>query len=365
MIKTKWPEHGGKTTVISSVLNDQGIQEDPKLDLSANINPFGIPAIMMEAMQKTITNQSMYYPDLTYKEHTEKVARYENVSSNQVLLTNGGAEAIHLSASLFKGKKVAILQPTFSEYELACQAHDVSYTCYSYDDVWKNCLLPKNMDEIIANNDAIYICRPNNPSGTFISQRDFEQLVELTKASRTYLIVDEAFIHFVSTEKSAISFLKNHPYLIVLRSLTKIFAVPGIRLGYIMANSSIITRLQLHQVPWSVNAIALSLIDCMPACREYVERTASYITGEKEWLMTQLQSLGYEMSDTKTNFYLLRDASIQNHDIIWVFLAEKGILTRHTHNFKGLDGEALRIAIRTRKENEQVVAALREWRERS
>lgn len=363
-MKTVWPEHGGKTSVISTVLEEKGIQTKGVEDFSANINPFGMPPIMIEAMQEAIKKQSTYYPDLTYHEHREKIATYEHVENNQVLLTNGGAEAIHLSAALFKGKKVALLHPSFSEYELACKAHDVEYTCFLYEEVWNSCKLPMNIDEIVIEYDAVYICRPNNPSGTCISYEDMQRLIELAKTNHTYVIVDEAFIHFAHNERSVVSLCHSNPHLIVLRSLTKIFAVPGIRLGFMISSEAIIKRAAELQVPWSINTVALSLIDCLPKCQDFVDETVTYITREKEWLATQLDTLGFRMSNTSTNFYLLCDPSLEYHEPLLLFLAERGILARHTYNFKGLEGKALRFAIRTREENESIVRYLKEWRER-
>ncbi|MEH6942897.1 pyridoxal phosphate-dependent aminotransferase [Bacillus sp. JJ722] len=363
-MKTLWPEHGGRTSVISSMLEQKGIHSKKVQDFSANINPFGIPSIMIEAMQEAITKQIIYYPDLTYREHTEKVASYERVEKNQVLLTNGGAEAIHLSAALFKGKKVALLHPSFSEYELACKAHDVKYTCFLYEEFWNTCKLPINVEEIIVDYDAVYICRPNNPSGTCVSFEEMERLIKLAKMHHTYVIVDEAFIHFAHNERSVVSLCHSNPHLIVLRSLTKIFAVPGIRLGFMIGSEATIKRATELQVPWSINAVALSLIDCLQKCQDFVDETVAYITQEKEWLATQLDALDFQMSNTSTNFYLLRDPSLDDHEPLLLFLAERGILSRHTYNFKGLEGKALRFAIRTHEENERIVRYLKEWRER-
>ncbi|WP_042349382.1 pyridoxal phosphate-dependent aminotransferase [Bacillus massiliigorillae] len=363
-MKTVWPEHGGKTSVISSVLEEKGVQSKGVKDFSANINPFGMPKIMEEAMQRAIMNQSTYYPDLTYREHTDKVAMYEHVKPNQIRLTNGGAEAIHLSAALFKGKKVALFHPSFSEYELACRAHNVEYTCFLYEEVWDACLLPANIEEIVAEHDAVYVCRPNNPSGTIVSFEEMKRLIELARIHETYVVVDEAFIHFSGGESSVVSLCESNPHVIVLRSLTKIYAVPGIRLGYMIASPETIELVSKLQIPWSVNAVALSLIDCLPQCKDFVEDTARYIRNEKQWLSEQLTALGFQLSNTSTNFYLLRDLSLEEHEPLLIFLAEKGILARHTYNFKGLEGKALRFAIRTREENEIIIRYLKEWRDR-
>ncbi|WP_019241982.1 MULTISPECIES: pyridoxal phosphate-dependent aminotransferase [Bacillus] len=364
-MKTKWPEHGGKTSVIASILQDKGMNSFGLKDFSANINPFGIPSIMVEAMMTAIVEKSNIYPDLTYKEHTEKVANYEEIASNQVLLTNGGAEAIHLSASLFKGKKAAIFHPTFSEYEWACKANGVSYTCYLYEEYWNDCILPNNWEKVLETNDAIFVCRPNNPSGTRLSFEVMKNLVEKANVYGTYVVVDEAFIHFSPNEKSVKCFIQQYSNLIVLRSLTKIFAVPGVRLGYIMADEQTINQLSQMQVPWSVNAVALSLIECLPECDDFIKKTAAFVLEEKVWLTKEFQKLGFEISNTYTNYYLLRDPLLDNHETLLLFLVEKGILVRHTYNFLDIEGKALRIAIRTREENESIVRHLKEWRERA
>ncbi|MGM9943790.1 MAG: aminotransferase class I/II-fold pyridoxal phosphate-dependent enzyme, partial [Lysinibacillus sp.] len=200
-----WPKHGGKTSVIAAVLERKGLQTATAIDFSANINPIGIPTVMIEAMQKAIAENSMTYPDLTYQEHREKIACYEGVPKECVLLTNGGAEAIHLSAAWLRGKKVAIFQPSFSEYEQACQANGVDYDCLLYKEYFHSCSLPDNIEDIIRKYEAVYVCRPNNPSGTCLSFEELNRVVHVAKKYQTYILVDEAFIHFTADEQSAVS----------------------------------------------------------------------------------------------------------------------------------------------------------------
>ena len=360
-MKTTWPKHGGKTSIITSILHSKGLSTENIIDFSANINPLGIPSLMVKAMKKTIEIHSMTYPDLTYQEHREKIGNYEGVSFNKVLLTNGGAEAIYLSAAWLRGKKVAIFTPTFNEYERACQANGVTYSLIVYDEYFRACALPENIEEIIRQHDAIYVCRPNNPSGTCLSFEDMKALLIMAQRYHTYVLTDEAFIHFTNQEKSVVSLLERFDNLIIFRSLTKIYAVPGIRLGYVMAHESVISVFFKWQIPWSVNAVSLSLIDCLEECRPFVQETVAYIERERIWLYDEYRQLGLEMSQTCTNFYLLRDPSLQNHELLLLFLVEEGILARHTYNFQVIEGKALRFAIRTRSENERLVQSIKKW----
>ena len=361
-MKTAWRKHGGKSSIITSVLEEKGLSTADLMDLSANINPLGIPDVMKERMKAAVLEESMTYPDLTYRLHREQIAQYEGVPFEKILLTNGGAEAIYLSAAWLRGKKVAILSPSFSEYEQACQANDVDYTLLMYEEYFYKCTLPKQMEEIIQQYDALYVCRPNNPSGTCLSFEQMKELLRLAHQFNTYILTDEAFIHFAEDEKSVISLCAEFENLLIFRSLTKIFAVPGIRLGYVIADESIIEAFSKLQIPWSVNTVALSLIDSLEQCSPFIQETVAFIKQEKQWLSHAFQSLDMEMSKTCTNFYLLRDRKLSDQERLLLYLAKKGILARHTYNFPFIEGNALRFAIRSRKENERLVQSLKEWR---
>ncbi|TDL83158.1 pyridoxal phosphate-dependent aminotransferase [Peribacillus frigoritolerans] len=352
-----WPQHGGKTASMKAVLRNKGIKEKEFIDFSANLNPLGTPPAMLKSMQKSITQTSNVYPDPEYPEERAILAAFEGVKPENVLLTNGGADAIFLAARLFKNGKAGIFQPTFSEYKRACLSNDLEVTYLSYEEL--------ETASGRFNSDVLFLCRPNNPTGDIISKKVVIKLLDSACLNEQTVIIDEAFIHFTERDESLEGLLQYYSNLIIIRSLTKIYAVPGIRSGYLLASHSIIRKLEAMSVPWSVNCAALGMIHALPHTYDHLAETKKWLQAEWQHLKKELQTLNFSVSDSMVNFYLLNDPLLENHEPLLLFLANEGILARHTMNFHGIEGSSIRLAIRTREENETLLTALRKWRKQS
>lgn len=354
-----WPQHGGDSASIKAVLLKKGIKEQDFLDFSANLNPLGTPDEMRKAMHKSIDFRCNVYPDPDYPEEKAILAEFEGVKKKNLLLTNGGAEAILLVSKLFQNGKAGIFQPTFSEYERACISHDV-HVCYlRLDDLNNN--LPT-----LQKYDVLFLCRPNNPTGVMIEKKTIQKLLENAQLNNTYAVIDEAFIHFIDNQNESLDdLLEHYSNLIIIRSLTKIYAVPGIRSGYILAHERIISKLETLTVPWSVNSVALAMIHALPHTYGHLKETKNWLKDEWRWLKAELQALTFKPSETRVNFYLLKDPKLENHEPLLLFLANEGILARHTNNFPLIEGSSVRLAVRTRDENSRLLTALKKWRDQS
>jgi threonine-phosphate decarboxylase len=213
--------------------------------------------------------------------------------------------------------------------------------------------------------DVLFLCRPNNPTGEMISKEIVLNLLDSASLNEQTVIIDEAFIHFTESDESLVKLLQLYSNLIIIRSLTKIYAVPGIRSGYILANDSLIQKLEAKSVPWSVNCAALSMIHALPHTYDHLSETKKWLQAEWEQLRTALQALNFSVSESVVNFYLLNDPLLENHEPLLLFLANEGILARHTMNFYGIEGSSVRLAIRTSEENKKLLSALRKWRDPS
>ncbi|MFT4415021.1 threonine-phosphate decarboxylase CobD [Fredinandcohnia humi] len=357
----KWPNHGGQPEIIKQLFD---IKTDRKfLDFSANLNPFGPPSWLKNTIQRhyeTITR----YPDPSYSKSSEAVAIHEGVEQNNILLTNGGAEAIFLAAKFFEKGKAIIVQPTFLEYERACRHYhiDVEDVLYESGNGFK--LLMPSLIEKLKEKDVVFLCRPNNPTGTVFPKEDLQLLVEEGKKAGTYIVVDEAFLDFLPSSTPSLSnWIASYPNIILLRSLTKMYTIPGLRIGFLMAHPSIINVLKNEQIPWSINSLVDAVVPNLLEDRSFVEHTRAWLHEQSEYVRRTLLSLDYYMSPSQVNFYLLQDKKQPKRtEDLFLFLMEHGIVTRHTHNFKGLNGEFLRIAIRSKDENRQLLSVLQKWR---
>ncbi|MCG7599886.1 threonine-phosphate decarboxylase CobD [Halomonas sp. McH1-25] len=355
-----WPRHGGQPRALLERLGLPPGRE--VLDFSANLNPLGPPEWLDEHLP-SLWHGIDRYPDPDYYTARCAIAEAQGLDASQVLLTNGGAEAIFLAAALHAGRQAAIVQPTFDEYARACRHYGLAiHSAFLAADF---SLDERRACEVMREADVMFLCRPNNPSGTLIPRALIERLLEAGRTHGTCLVVDEAFIDFVEdAAESLIPLLAVYPNLLILRSLTKLYTIPGLRLGYLLGAPDIVARAAELQMPWSVNAPAAALVAPLLADEAFVARTHDWLRRELDRLTPALTRLGFEVSPTRVNFYLLRDRH-QPHstDALLRFLASVGILARHTHNFPGLEDGWLRLAVRSVEDNDRLLAVLSTWRQ--
>nr|WP_163503743.1 threonine-phosphate decarboxylase CobD [Halomonas socia] len=361
-----WPRHGGQPDAFVELARRHGLAPGrPLCDLSANINPLGPPP-WLEAQLRATLPALARYPDPDYRQARQAIAAREGLAPAQVLLTNGGAEAIFLAAALHAGQRGVIVEPTFGEYARACRHYGVGI---------ERLRLPEpdfffDLQAAAAamrHADLLWLCRPNNPSGTLVPRTQVEALLRggLTHGCR--LVVDEAFVDFSADDERLTPLLADYPNLLLLRSLTKYYALPGLRLGYLLGSADSVACAAECQLPWSVNALAADLVAPLLEDHHYQRQTRAWLDAERPRLQSGVASLGFEAPVTEANFLLLRDPHVAagpgSADPLFAHLLAHGLLARHTHNFAGLDGGWLRVALGERDANRQLLEVLAAWRQ--
>ncbi|GGX82538.1 threonine-phosphate decarboxylase [Litchfieldella qijiaojingensis] len=357
----QWPSHGGRPKQVLSRFNlDEGRDV---LDFSANINPLGPPAWLRERLVDELQGVAAY-PDPDYGEVRRVIAEAEGISLSQVLPTNGGAEAIFLAAALCAGKRAVIVQPTFGEYARACSHYGLMVSDIHLDPLGFS-LNESGAVNAMHEADVVFLCRPNNPTGTLVECALIERMLEAGKRRGSNLVVDEAFVDFLADPAERLtSLLERHSNLILLRSLTKLYAIPGLRLGYLLASPETVRRVAAVQMPWSVNALAAALVEPLLSDEGFVTCTHAWLQEELPRMSEALAALGFQVVPSRVNFLLFQDARRPGEtDALFEFLLRKRVLARHTHNFPGLDGAWLRVAIRSASDNDCLIEALTAWRQ--
>lgn len=352
------PLHGSNPNYLYQALNIK--MPSHVIDFSVNVNPFGPPDGIKDKWNKWFPLIEDY-PDPEGRELLRLIAESEKLSISNILLGNGGAELIALLGRELSNTHVGIVQPAFSEYEKVTKASgcQVTYINQTAPD-WE--LDFNQLAQSIAELDALFLCNPSNPTGTVKSLQVLRDLLYLCEENNCYLIIDEAFYDFQKDYEGIAELVVKHDRLIIIRSLTKMYAIAGLRLGYVLANESMIDKLKSYQPEWSVNAIALEAgKECINES-EYVKATQLYIQKERARLRDGLLAQ-YDLSDSQVNFYLLKDPALHNQRALLIFLLKKGLVPRHTENFPGLDGEWLRFAIRSETENNRLMGALLQWKQ--
>lgn len=323
------------------------------LDFSANINPLGPPQEALYAAQKALVGEVSSYPDGRYPELCAALSGYLRVPKETVLPTNGGAEALFLAARVAAeerpGGKAVILDPTFSEYAAAARAAGLrpeGRVARRREDGFR--LDPSVLDDL-AGASAVFLCNPNNPTGDLTPGEDVLDLLEKTRAAGATLVVDEAFADFAPGESVADAVDEG---LYVARSFTKFFAVPGLRLGCLVARDP--DRVRPFQPSWPVNVAAAAACTAAAGDSDYAEKTLEEVMLRRGELVSALRSLpGLDVYEGAANFLLVRGPEGLTEG-----LARRGVLVRGCGPFPGLGPRFSRIAVRGAEENERLVRAL-------
>ena len=343
--------HGGN---IYKLKRDNGIEV---LDYSSNINPLGVPSSFKKAVIENFETLEKY-PDIDYVELRTAIGNYNNCHIDNVVVGNGATEVLFLYMKAVKAKKVLIIAPTFAEYERAARAagRDVKFFPLSKDfSLNENMLL-----DFITDEDVVVMCNPNNPTGKFQNLEKIKKIADFLERKNKKLFIDEAFIEFVDDWKDKTAFLLKHKNIFILRALTKFFALPGVRLGYgLTYDEAILNEIKNIREPWSVNGVAEIAGKTMLLDTLYIHETENWIKKEKLWFYEELCKIdNIEVIPTETNFILVKLLN-DNAKSFRKKMIENGILVRDASNFMFLDESYIRLAIKDRKKNEQVLEALR------
>lgn len=324
------------------------------VDLSANINPYGIPARVKQAMQDAIDTCTQY-PDPFCRAARQAIGAAEGVDPDRIYCGSGAADVLDRLALVLRPKTALLLAPTFAEYERTLAGVDLRFHTLRAEENFA--VTERILDDITPELDAVYLCNPNNPTGCIIDPALLRQIAAQCAGVGARLIVDECFLDFVQGGETLAPYLNVFPSLVLLRAYTKMYGVPGVRFGWCMtADTALIEGLYRAGQPWNVSVIAQA---CAVACageREYAIQTAQRIAEERTYLTEQLAARGLWVCPGEANFLLFRaqDAELQEK------LARQGILVRDCSNYRGLTRGYYRTAVKTRKESDALLTALDE-----
>lgn len=296
-------------------------------------------------MQKTAR-----YPETNAASLQQLIAQKNEINSNQLIVTNGSTEAFYLIAQSFANSVSMIVTPTFSEYADASKMHGHNILFTNRSNL--------SMDLEAQNPRLVWICNPNNPDGQCFSKS--ELIERIMKFQRTVFVIDQAYIDFSLTEGFSLSDVDKYPNLIIVQSLTKRYAIPGLRLGYLVANKSLVNEIRNNCIPWSVNTLAI-------AAGKYVLENDTITFPIEEWLRSSIllqNEIGnlenFEVITSHTPYFLVK---LKNGkaSALKEFLLEHKILIRQATNFEGLEGEYIRICALDNAKNELLISKLNQW----
>lgn len=280
----------------------------------------------------------------------------------EILVGNGSTQLIYLLCSALRPRKALVVEPTFSEHANALKLagakvrllpltadSDFKFSTEDFVAVWEKA------------DDMAFLTTPNSITGQLIPGGEIEKIARIALLKRRFLVIDEAFIDFVEGE-SVKQLVQDNPYVIILRSLTKYYALPGLRLGYLLAHSRTVAQFAAYLEPWSVNGPAQKVALACLAYESFGLKTERWLRRERNFLAQALIALkGFLPYPSSANFLLVRIANNASAAGLRSFLLNKKILIRACNSFAGLGSDHFRVAVRQRKDNRLLLEALREW----
>jgi len=345
--------HGGR---LREIARQKGLDWRGLLDYSVNVNPYlavDPRDIVLEAMSR-ITE----YPDNGYEEFRESAARFCGARKDNIVPGNGSTEIIRLFAevSIEKGDIISVMCPTFGEYEQQCRLFGACMRYVKYSDIlngeyWH-----------LDGSKAVFICNPNNPDGILIKKEVVLDIADYCKSKRIMIIVDEAFIDLADPAQSVAGNIDEFDNLLVLRSLTKCFAIPGFRLGFGVTGSADAGMLNIARLTWNVDSVAADVgAYYMDRAGPLLDLSRTYVEHERERMYREIGRLpGLRPLKASANYFLVEVGGLGvNSGEFAERMLDQKIVVRDCSSFRMLGDSYVRLAVRTHDENNLLLKALK------
>jgi threonine-phosphate decarboxylase len=341
--------HGGRIFEAARIL---GRSWNSIIDFSANINPLGQPAGLKTALSKSF-DESLHYPEPGAENLVEALGRFTGLPERHILPGAGSTPHIRLIPHLLKPKRPVILGPAFAEYQASLEAYGLrprNFVAKASDGFLVTSRLLDKMESY--GPDLIFLANPANPSGRLVAMNFLDRLNQYSQKNGAYLVVDEAFLGFTG-QATLESWVPFYPRLLVLRSLTKIFAIPGLRLAYMAASPELVEKFKTKIGPWPISSVAAAAgLFCLTKSA-YLEKSRQTVKLLRTSLSQALAPYG-QVFPSEANYLLFKTEA----EGFSQFLLEKGILIRDASNFAGLNKGYYRLAARPLPEISALARAL-------
>ncbi len=353
-------EHGGN---LYQAARSKGANVEALLDFSANINPLGLAPAIKEAIGEHLP-MIIHYPDAQAAALKEAISTYYRVPVEQLITGNGAVELLYLLCHMLRPERVVIPAPTFSEYERAAVAAGAKIDYCLLQEENGFAFDTASVLKAMTAKSVIFLGNPNNPTGTMLTRPDIMTILAAAAEVDSLVVVDESFIDFVENDDAVTCrwLVEKYPNLVIVHSLTKFYAIPGLRLGFAIADPQLIRLLHAGKDPWNVNSLAQAAGVAALADREYRQLSRATLAAAKTTLFQDLQSIGgIKAYPPSVNYILINIAETGlTAGQLRGFLFTRNILIRDCSNYPGLNGCFVRTAVKLPEQNSRLVQALQE-----
>ncbi len=345
------------------------------IDFSANINPSGLSKKAAEILKnfKLLKFFTENYPEIHPESFMQALSDYHGIDKKYIFPGAGATDLIFNIVNILNPNNIIIVEPSFSEYERAADMqvgkpniiHINTYFSENFE------LKGKSLSKLLENikkldkNDLIFIASPSNPAGTITRINVVTEILKQVKTKNAFLVLDESFMDFCEefSSKSFIGGGGKFDNLIIIRSMTKFFAMPGQRLGYIFANPEIIIKFAGASAPWKVTSLSAEIASASLKDKDYILKSHNLLSKFKKDFRDKLKKLkSFEIIPGAANFFLIKIKNVGfNAGDLKNYLLKYGILIRYCGGYRGLDGKYFRIAVRKKSDNDYLIQKLKEF----
>ena len=324
-----------------------------KLDFSINVNPLGVPDAVKTALYRAVERCDVY-PDRKAEKLKNAVSEFLAVPKEYLLFGNGASELFMAAVHGIKPKKTVIPVPSFYGYEYVAKAAESEILFYEMKEENSFCVTEALTSVLTEDVDLLFLANPNNPDGSLRDREFMKALLRHCREKGIYMVLDESFIAFSGNGFSMLSEIDEFDNLLLIGSFTKIFSIPGVRLGYLVCKNQRLLAEIAGQLPeWNLSGFAQEAGCICAEQTKFIRQTKQYIVRERQFLEESFREKRFVVFPSKANYILL-----YSQEPLYVRLIEKGILIRDCSNFRGLHQGFYRIAVRNREENEILLGAM-------
>jgi len=336
------------------------------IDFSSNLNPLGTPNKLVSAINSCVSEEAYrFYPDPNYYELRKLLSRFYSVSSDELVITNGASEALTLSLTAIMRHGIdtlVIVSPTFSDEELITTAKALGFKTLTFLLSDHGNIFVLNYEELMnlvrGKKVAVLLSNPNNPTGMHVPLKVLKYIAEALREG--YLIIDEAYIDFTDEPSATYLGMDN---ILVVKTLTKIFATPGLRVGSLISHNKEFMDLIDHIRPtWNIDSLSECaysiLLSDEDFVKQFITKTKQTNSVWRDYMVAMLKELGLVVYDSEANFVLIKHEGIPSSEL-GSKLRKEGIAIRRADTFIGLNEHFSRLCVRSPTEVDKLVIALR------
>lgn len=344
--------HGGNVVALAEAV---GCPVEAITDMSSNINPLGTMPGLIEHLGERLSRIRVL-PEVDARAANRAIARLLDVAPERILAGGGTTQFIYTACAALQSRRVLIIGPTYADYIDGCRVHGIEPDFFLAEAERGFQLQMAQLSATVGSYDTVFLCNPNNPTGQLLTHQALVKLC--TEHPQVRFIIDESYLPFAPVEQARSMTTCGLDNVIVLWSVSKIFGMPGLRAGFLVANQGVVERFARYMQPWCVNSLAQEAVcflgDHLPQVAAFIEQTRTFLAQEGALFRQRLGAANLHLFPSVTSYFLMQLSEQSSATEVCAALGQQRFLIRNCANFHGLGERFIRIALKDAATNEAV-----------